>query len=1009
MRNVALKKISLALLVCSYLLPQNLDGQSLLDSNATSWMNLVINEFLASNQDNNYDEYEDDDDWVEIWNMSEEIININGIYISDDFSEPHKYQVFSTDSSLINIYPDSFLVLWADDKYDNNVDQGALHLPFKLSASGEEIGIYTPDSTVIIDTVSFGEQTTNISMGRQPGGGGLWNYFEVPTPGSANTTPGMIGLSPTPTITTPGGFYTNAIEIQIVTDSSDAEIFYTLDGSEPDTTSTHYQTAFYIDQNRVVRARCFQTGFLPGKIATATYLFNEDTEIDVISLVTDPGNLWGESGIYTHPRQGWEKPIHVEYYETEGELGFAIDGGVKIHGPSGGDQKSFRLYARSRYGDEAIQYQIFEDKDVDSFKRLVLRNGGNDGLQLGSVRTHFRDAAAQAIYKELSPNRGVSAYKPVHVYLNGSYWGIYNLRERIDEYFIASNYGYEDEIDLLERAFEDNASYLIIEGDWVHFNSMVNFADSEDLSLPENYEYMKTQMSIQDFCDYWIFEIFAGNFDWLSNNIKLWRPRTSSGKWKWILWDVDHGLGLPLANYGLPEWNTLDWATSTYTGRPWEGQNTRLIRNLLENEEFNIYFINRFADLLNSYLHPSTTIPIIDSLQENLAFDVPRQIDKWGGSMTNWDLSVDGVREYLTVRPGFVNDHILDKFSLDSVVTVIINVEPQAAGKILINTIKPDEYPWEGDYFSNIPITLLAEPALGFRVAGWSNTLSDSAITEIYLTGDTVVTVHFEVAEPSLPIVMNEINYNSADYYNPGDWVELYNHNETSVDLSYSQFADETHTFIFPENTIIPAEQFLTLSSDFDAFNDIFPELESQIMALEFGLSNNGEILQLFNAQDSLIDYVEYDEVTPWPAVCNGGGYTLELIAPELDNGLSQNWIASTAIGGTPGNHPAPVSIAGEENPIVAEFALLHNYPNPFNPSTTIRYGLPKDTNVSLVIYDLRGSVMQTLESEQQPAGWHDVVWNGQTANGNTVSTGIYFARLVAGEYSQTIKMLYLK
>jgi hypothetical protein len=90
-------------------------------------------------------------------------------------------------------------------------------------------------------------------------------------------------------------------------------------------------------------------------------------------------------------------------------------------------------------------------------------------------------------------------------------------------------------------------------------------------------------------------------------------------------------------------------------------------------------------------------------------------------------------------------------------------------------------------------------------------------------------------------------------------------------------------------------------------------------------------------------------------------------------------------------------------------FVLQQNYPNPFNPSTTIRYGLPDDANVSLMIYDIRGQVIQTIESGYQPAGWYNVNWSGETAEGKTISTGIYFARLVAGKYSEVIKMLYLK
>jgi len=120
--------------------------------------------------------------------------------------------------------------------------------------------------------------------------------------------------------------------------------------------------------------------------------------------------------------------------------------------------------------------------------------------------------------------------------------------------------------------------------------------------------------------------------------------------------------------------------------------------------------------------------------------------------------------------------------------------------------------------------------------------------------------------------------------------------------------------------------------------------------------------------------------------------------------GISDNQIMIRAICSPDG------TIGVAENPQLPEgYNLKQNYPNPFNPSTTIRYGLPEDSNVSLVIYDLRGNVVQTMTSEHQSAGWYNVVWSGETTDGKSISTGIYFARLVAGDYSQVIKMLYLK
>ena len=421
---------------------------------------LKINEFCAINETVSPDEYGEYDDWVEIYNFGEDTIDLKGVYISDDFSDPQKWQF--PESMLI--LPKAFALIWADGQ----PQQGKNHVGFKLSGSGEEIALFSPDSVFMIDSVVFDEQTADYSMGRQPDGGSTWNYFAEPTPGSSNTTPGLLGVTPAPDFSVEGGFYQDIFDLALSVDLDSTLIYYTTNCSEPTENSFLYSTHIQVEANVVIRARAFRQGWVAGPVATATYIFDPGYSLNVISLVTQNDNFWGSSGIYTNYHSGLEKPIHFEYFSESGDPEFNIDLGVKIHSPDSRQQKSLRFYARSQYGDDEINYQLFDDIPITKFKRLILRNAGNDGFEL--KKTNIRDPLSHIIYGQSNPENAVAASKPVNVYLNGQYWGIYNLRERQDEHYIESHYD-EIDIDFIEYDAQSPSYKHIIKGNWDNFDS----------------------------------------------------------------------------------------------------------------------------------------------------------------------------------------------------------------------------------------------------------------------------------------------------------------------------------------------------------------------------------------------------------------------------------------------------------------------------------------------------------------------------------------------------------
>jgi hypothetical protein len=263
---------------------------------------------------------------------------------------------------------------------------------------------------------------------------------------------------------------------------------------------------------------------------------------------------------------------------------------------------------------------------------------------------------------------------------------------------------------------------------------------------------------------------------------------------------------------------------------------------------------------------------------------------------------------------------------------------------------------------------------------------------------------------PPETIVINEINYNSSDDFDPEDWIELYNPTYTTVEISGWLFKDENddHVYTIPANTTLDPDQYLVLSKDTTAFKSAFPDVNDYIGDLGFGLSGGGELIRLFDSNGTLMDKVEYDDSDPWPEGADGNGSTLELMNPKLDNAIGTNWSASEGHG-SPGRINTTFLVSKNELSLPTEFQVYDNYPNPFNPTTTISYSLPTDAAVNIVIYDMRGRRVKMVFDGDQNAGFKSHRWDATNNDGTSVSAGVYLYTIRAGELMQTRKMVLIK
>ena len=704
---------------------------------------VVINELLASNDNINADEDGDYSDWIELYNNGTESVNLENFTITDDPDDKTQWRFPS-----VVLQPGHYLLVWASKK---NKTGNELHTNFKLSAGGEFVGLYT-SAGAVVDTVTFGEQTTDISLARIPNGTGTFVLTTNVTPGSQNqesAPPPTAELSFAPE----SGFFQGTIQVALATSIPGGQIRYTTDGSSVKATSSRYTSPISVHSTKVIRARVFVDGAPASDDISHFYVINFNGHLPVISLATDEENLYGRTGIFDHYEERgreWERSVSVNFLELNGS-GFRINSGVRVHG---GDsrkypKKSMRLYFRSDYGESKLNYKMFDQKDITVFDKLIIHAGGTfDQIRDSKSWTLIMDPTNHFIFQEINGN--MSASRPVLVYLNGEFWGIYHIRERIDNDYLEANKNVSD-ADLLE--YELRETPTVKEGDLTEWNETWNFFKNNHLDNESNFNRAAELIDIENFTDYYIFQIYVNNWDWPQANNFFFRENAPSAKWEWILWDTDRSWSNTMDQ--MVEWALRDRVRKDITSRDRESYlfSTLMVRRLLENDNYKNYFINRFADLINSTLSPSHFLPVFNNKADEIEPDIPLECTRWNSTFSKWQSSINNVRSLISDRPDDIRDQLVDYFGLSGTATITLNVNIPDAGKIKINTLEKANFPWSGVYFKRNPITLTAIANTGYQFTGWSGA-SNSTDEEIdlNLNRNSTITANFAPAGPFIKI-----------------------------------------------------------------------------------------------------------------------------------------------------------------------------------------------------------------------------------------------------------------
>ena len=582
--------------------------------------------------------------------------------------------------------------------------------------------------------------------------------------------------------------------------------------------------------------------------------------------------LWKKPGANFWSRS--EFPASVEFFETDGRCAYRNQSGFRLFGGMSRlfPQKSIAIVARSRYGDSRIRHKVFGKGGLNKFKFLVLRNSGSD-----FGKTHFRDALMTGLVDEWDIDK--QDYRPVHVYINGQYWGIYNIREKVNRFFIAGHHPEvdNDSIDLIEHR------YTRKRGSTRHYLNLLSFLEKNSLANPANYAYVQTQMDVQNFMDYQIAQIYFDNQD-AGGNIKFWRPHKPGGRWRWILYDTDWGFGL----HGRDTYkhNSLAFHTNpdgpSWPNPPWS---TFLLRKLLENEEFEKAFVNRFAGYLSTSFSEETVLNRIDSIYQDLLPEIPRHLDRWNLSRSKWEEEVAIVREFAQERPAYVRMHLMGRFNTGPQRRLIVSTSP--GGRIIINgRIAVSNDTIELVYFENFPVTIRAVAHHGYQLSRWEGIGANETVREFTFTLNKESThLHARFDEFIHPmegkLVINEICPKNGK---AGDWLEIFNASRNRVSLKGWTLGDlKRNEFVFPEAYIGPND-YLVLARDSAKFVQAYPGAYNVLNGLNFGLNKRKESLALYSILGAMVDSIVY-AVPPTDT-----SFTLNLLLPYLDNSEPDNW-----------------------------------------------------------------------------------------------------------------------
>lgn len=685
---------------------------------------IVINEIMAANIDVYMDPSFNYGSWVELYNPTDRSVLLGGMYVTDDVNNLKQHQLIDTYGAL----PAHGFAILNFDHHELYTKPSYRQIDGKLDCDGGVIMV--TDGSKILAQTEYPEAKGRISYARLKDGGNEWGLTGNPTPGSSNATSSFAKEQlEAPKVNFDGQKFTGRLTVKVEIPEG-AKLIYTTNGSTPTLTNgSESKTGnFSVAETSTYRFRLFKDGYLPSRVVTRTYIYDSGYPLPIISVVTQNDNIYStEYGVFKQGPNGragagqdqkcnwnmdWDRPVNFEYitedneYAISQEVDFSMCGGWS----RAWTPHSFKLKASKVYDlENTLDYQFFPCKPYLKHKTLQIRNGGNDN------GNRIKDAALQEVIRRSNLYVDGQAWQPVHVFINGEYYDILNMREPNNKHFAYSNYGIDtDDIDQFEMS--PDSGYVQMEGTDEKFLEWYSL--SSKCADDEVYDKICQMVDIDEYINYMAVELYLGGTDWPQNNVKGFRDR-NDGKFHFVLFDLDHAFGTTssFSTFAGKKTYTFDSPKGTY----WDGTAVKrksgeikfvtIFINMLKNERFRKQFIDSYCLVGGSVFEPTRSKQIITEMAD---YNSNAGLNSWS---TANDI-INKLQSRLTTMISTLRNYTPMKLSNTSIQNVTLSSNIDQAG-ILVNGLPVPTGKFNGKLFS--PITLTACPPAGYEFVGWTS------------------------------------------------------------------------------------------------------------------------------------------------------------------------------------------------------------------------------------------------------------------------------------------------
>ena len=984
---------------------------------------IVINEYSCANSTSagDPDFFGEMEDWVELYNTSGSAINLNGYYISDKSGNPTKFQV----PGNISIPAGGYTMVYGSGR---GVIAGGseIHTTFKWTQTKPEKILISDAGGAILDSLTIIPNQHLHSRGRTTDGAGTWGVFTSSTPNGSNTGV-MQEYATIPVLSVQAGFYTSAQSVSITTPDPNITIRYTTNGSDPTAASTAYSGPINISSTTVLRAKCFSSTptIPPSLIETNTYFINSSHTIPVVSICgNDISTLLGGSQI--------EPEGAIEYFDAAGIMKTEGNGDFDKHGNDSWaySQRGIDFIMRDQYGyNYALKNQLFANKSRTKFQRIILKAGASDNYpfegqansnypgELGGA--HIRDSYVQALSQQGDLHLDERTHQSCILYMDGQYWGVYEVREKVDDSDFLDYYYDQDEqwvdspnhIQYLktwggtwEKFGQPNA-----QNDW---NALLNFITTNNMATQVNFDYVTSQYKWKSLVDYFVLNSYILNQDMLNWNTSWWRGLDTNGsklKWRYSLWDMDATFNHYTNYTGIPSSNpNADPCQIDNLPNPGGQGHTTILNALMNNATFEQYYISRYIDLANTTFKCTNMIAVLDSLINIITPEMPDQIAKWGGTMTEWNTNVQDMRNFINARCAAMNAGLVGCYNVTGPYPLTVNVNPVGSGDVKINSITPASYVYSGSYFGNIDILLKATSNAGYMFDHWEvfNHPLDSAISNeensLQITQTDSIVAHFiiigDTVELTFDVDVPGGGNISIDGFIPPSYAYSNYYPETST-LNLVATPQPGYMFINWTSNTTP---FIALSTDPSV--SITVDLVDSIVA-HFALIDTFDIE--FKVSPSLMGEITidsnsvFDDLTSTTIIKSYlTGTTVDLTEIPISNFLFDRW-GSNFHTLSPSVFSSNASFIVSGDDIITAYYVEEVIPPPKGAQVPMAFSPNSDgnndllyvyggqiENISFNIYDRWGELVFSASSQ-------DKGWDGNF-NGKKASSGVYVYKLRA-------------